>query len=109
IGLSPKQIRMWGDDILGAVRRGADAPLVTREQARRPSDAILRRLEKLKNWRKLLARESGVESDIILPKVYLALLAENPPRSMTELESIFSDSPSRFQQYGSQILKILGG
>lgn len=109
IGLSPKQIRMWGDEILGAVRRGADAPLVTREQARRPSDAILRRLEKLKNWRKLLARETGVESDIILPKVYLALLAENPPRSMTELESIFSDSPARFQQYGKQILKILGG
>jgi ribonuclease D len=109
IGLSSKQIRLWGEEILNAVRRGADAPLVTREQAKRPNDAILRRLEKLKNWRKLSARDTGVESDIILPKAYLSLLAENPPKSMSELESLLSDSPSRFQQYGKQILKLLGG
>lgn len=109
IGLSPKQIRLWGDEILGAVRRGAEAPLVKREQAKRPNDAVLRRLEKLKNWRKLLAKETGVESDIILPKSYLSLLAENPPRSMTELETLLGDTPSRFQNYGKQLLRILGG
>jgi ribonuclease D len=109
IGLSPKQIRLWGDEILGAVRRGAEAPLVKREQAKRPNDAVLRRLEKLKNWRKLLAKETGVESDIILPKSYLSLLAEHPPRTMTELETLLGDSPSRFQNYGKQLLRILGG
>ena len=109
IGMSPKQIRLWGEEILGAVRRGAEAPLVKRQQAKRPSDAILRRLEKLKNWRKLLARETGVESDIILPKSYVALLAENPPKSMGDLETLLGDSPSRFQNYGKQLLKILGG
>lgn len=109
IGLSPKQIRLWGDEILGAVRRGAEAPLVKREQATRPNDAILRRLEKLKNWRKLLAKETGVESDIILPKSYLSLLAEHPPRSLAELETLLGDSPSRFQNYGKQLLRILGG
>ncbi len=109
IGLSPKQIRLWGDEILGAVRRGAEAPLVKREQAARPNDAILRRLEKLKNWRKLLAKETGVESDIILPKSYLSLLAEHPPRSLAELETLLGDSPSRFQNYGKQLLRILGG
>jgi ribonuclease D len=109
IGLSPKQIRLWCDEILGAVRRGAEAPLVKREQAARPNDAILRRLEKLKNWRKLLAKETGVESDIILPKAYLSLLAEHPPRSMAELETLLGDSPSRFQNYGKQLLRILGG
>lgn len=109
LGMSLKQIRLWGTDILAAARRGVDAPLITREQIRRPSDAILRRLEKLKNWRKTLAKEMGVESDIILPKVYLNPLAENPPKNMDELESILIDSPRRFQQYGKQILKILGG
>lgn len=109
IGLSPKQIRLWGEEILNAVRRGADAPLVTREQAKRPSDAILRRLEKLKNWRKLTAKETGVESDIVLPKVYLSLLAENPPKSMSDMEALFGDSPSRFQSYGRQLFRILGG
>lgn len=109
LGMSLKQIRLWGTDILAAARRGVDAPLITREQIRRPSDAILRRLEKLKNWRKTLAKEMGVESDIILPKVYLNPLAENPPKNMDELESILIDSPRRFEQYGKQILKILGG
>jgi ribonuclease D len=109
IGLSPKQIRLWCDEILGAVRRGAEAPLVKREQAARPNDAMLRRLEKLKNWRKQLAKETGVESDIILPKAYLSLLAEHPPRSMAELETLLGDSPSRFQNYGKQLLRILGG
>jgi ribonuclease D len=109
IGLSPKQIRLWGTEILSAVRRGVDAPLVTREQSKRPHDSVLRRLEKLKNWRKLVAKETGVESDIILPKMYLSLLAEKPPTTMEELESLFSDSPTRFQQYGKQILKLIGG
>jgi ribonuclease D len=109
IGLSSKQIHLWGDEILAAVKRGTDAPLVVREQIRRPSDAMLRRMEKLKNWRKNLAKEMGVESDVILPKVYLNSLAENSAKNMDELKSILVDSPWRFQRYGAQILKNLGG
>lgn len=109
IGLSPKQIRLWGGEILAAARRGANAPLITREQVRRPNEAMLRRLEKLKNWRKTLAKELGVESDVVLPKVYLNPLAENPPKNPDQLKLILGDSPWRFQQFGTQILKILGG
>jgi ribonuclease D len=109
IGLSSKQIRLWGNDLLLATRRGVDAPLVTREQIRRPTDAVLRRLERLKNWRKNTAKEMGVESDVVLPKVYLNVLSEKPPRNLEELEEALAESPWRFRHYGSQILKILGG
>jgi ribonuclease D len=109
IGLSPKQIRLWGNGILEATQRGVHAPLVTREQARRPNDAVLKRLEKLKNWRKSTAKNMGVESDIVLPKVYLNLLAEKPARNIQELETSLADSPWRFHHFGTQILKILGG
>lgn len=109
IGLSSKQIHLWGDEILAAVKRGIKAPLVEREQVRRPSDAMLRRMEKLKNWRKTQAKTMGVESDVVLPKVYLNSLAENPPRSLEDLKSTFAESPWRFQQYGAQILRVLGG
>ena len=109
IGLSPKQIRLWGDEILVAVKRGIEAPLVEREQVRRPSDAMLRRMEKLKNWRKTKAKELGVESDVVLPKVYLNSLAENPPKTVDDLKSLLVDSPWRFQQYGAQLLKLVGG
>ena len=109
LGLSPKQIRLWGSEILEAVKRGAVAPLVEREQAKRPNDAMLKRLEKLKNWRKKVAQELSVESDIILPKTYLNRLAENPPKSLRELESIMQESPTRFSKYGEQIYRLVGG
>ena len=109
IGLSPKQIRLWGGDILSALKRGVEAPLVEREQAKRPNDATLRRLEKLKSWRKKVAQEFSVESDIILPKIYLNVLADKPPKSLHELELIMHDSPTRFDRYSAQIYRLLGG
>jgi ribonuclease D len=109
IGLSPKQIRLWGEEIIAAVKRGTEAPLVIREQTRRPSDAMLRRMEKLKNWRKTQAKTLAVESDVVLPKVYLNSLAENPPKNIDDLRSLLVDSPWRFQQYGAQLLRIVGG
>jgi ribonuclease D len=109
VGLSPRQIRLWGDDILMAIRRGLNAPLVNREQAKRPSDAVIKRLERLKVWRKKLAAEIKVDSDIILPKMYLNMLAENPPKNLKELESVMRESPTRFDKYGIQIYSLIGG
>jgi ribonuclease D len=109
LGLSPKQIRLWGDGILEAVKRGTVAPLVEREQTQRPHEAMLRRLQKLKNWRKRVAEELKVESDIVLPKMYLNRLAEQPPKSLRELEAIMRESPTRFKKHGEQIYRLLGG
>lgn len=108
IGLSTKQINLWGRDILAAAKRGAGAPLVKREQAKRPSDALLKRMEKLKVWRKKLAKEMSVESDIILPKMFLNILAENPPKNLQELEVAMSESPTRFGKYGTEIYRLIG-
>jgi ribonuclease D len=85
------------------------APLIEREQVKRPNDATLKRLEKLKNWRKKVAQDLKVESDIVLPKAYLNSLAENPPKALQELESIMRDSPTRFTKYGEQIYRLVGG
>jgi ribonuclease D len=109
IGLTSRQISLWGADMLMAVQRGAEAPLVTREQVKRPNDAMLKRLDKLKKWRKTVAEEVGVESDVILPKMYLNMLAENPPKNISELKTAMTKSPWRFSEYGLQILKLLGG
>ena len=109
IGLSPKQINLWGHEILAATQRGLAAPLVKRELPKHPKDAVLKRLEKLKNWRKNLARESAVESDVILPKMYLSMLSENPPGSLPDLEIAMRKSPTRFQKYGTEIYRLIGG
>ncbi len=108
MGLSEKQINLWGDGVLAAIRRGMEAPLVERKQAEAKNDAVLRRLEKIKLWRKNLGLEMGVESDVILPKPYVSALAENPPMNAAELAQLMKDSPSRVEKYGAQILKLLG-
>jgi ribonuclease D len=109
LGLSPRQIRLWGSEILEAVKRGTVAPLVEREPAKRPHERTLKRLERLKNWRKKVAQELGVESDIVLPKAYLNSLAEEPPKSLQQLESIMHESPTRFKRYGEQLYRLVGG
>jgi ribonuclease D len=109
IGLSQKQIHLWGGQILAAARRGAEMPLVKREKAERPKDAVLKRLDKLKIWRRMVAEEMKVESDIVLPRNFLQMLAEQPPRDMEGLKKDMHDSPYRFELYGSQIFKLLGG
>jgi ribonuclease D len=109
LGLSPKQIHLWGSEILESLKRGTVAPLVEREQSKRPNEATIKRLEKLKNWRKKVAQELSVESDIILPKTYLNVLAENPPKSLKDLQLMMQDSPTRFSTYGEQIYRLMGG
>ena len=107
-GLSEKQIRLWGDMVFGAIRRGLEAPLVEKKKDDHKSDAVLRRLEKLKAWRKKRGLDLKVESDIILPKPYLALLSEHPPKDPAELQSLMKDAPARYETFGVEILKTLG-
>lgn len=109
IGLSQKQIHLWGNQILAATRRGTKIPLVKQDPVERPKDAALKRLDRLKTWRKKVAEEMNVESDIVLPKDFLYLLAERPPRDVESLKSAMRESPFRFEKYGSQIYKLIGG
>ena len=108
-GLSERQIRLWGEPVLSSLRRGLAAPLVSRKPVEVKDDAYLRRMEKLKAWRKKAGLEMKVESDVILPKPYLAPLCENPPKTMDDLKMILKDTPSRYEKYGEQILKLFGG
>lgn len=108
-GLSEKQIRIWGDALLAAVRQGLKAPLVQRRLPEIKDDAFLKRVEKLKAWRKKVGGEMGVESDVVLPKPYLNLLAERQPKTLEELNALMKDTPSRVERFGAQILKLFGG
>lgn len=107
-GLSERQIDRFGRALLEAIQRGQIAPLVKPTETEKPSNAALNRLNKLKNWRKKKAEELGVESDIVLPRVYLMPLAEQNPRTLEALFSVMSDSPWRVEHFGTEILKSLG-
>lgn len=105
--LSSRQIRLWGSEILRAVRRGLGAPPVKRRPATGRDEAFLARLEALKNWRKRVARSMGVESDIVLPRAYVYSLAEKAPCTAQELAALLGESPWRLERFGAQILAVL--
>lgn len=107
-GLSERQIDRFGRALLEAVQRGKTAPLVKPSEIEKPSNAALSRLNKLKNWRKKKAEELGVESDVVLPRVYLMPLAEQNPRTLESLSIVMRDSPWRVAHFGPEILKSLG-
>jgi ribonuclease D len=109
LGLSNRQVMRWGKDILQAVEKGQKAPLVKPQQPERPNDAFLFRLDALKTWRKHAAQKMKVESDVVLPRQLMELIAERAPRSMPELSDLLADSSWRMAHFGPQILKVVKG
>ncbi len=106
-GLSERQLQRFGAALLAAVQRGKHARLVQATEIARPSSTMLNRLHRLKAWRKRRAKDMEVESDVILPRVYVHTIAEQNPRSAEALAHIMADTPWRFAHFGQEILKIL--
>lgn len=106
-GMSSGQLRRHGKGLLMAVARGLQAPPVYPERAPRPSDAYLTRLDMLREWRKETARQWGVESDVILPRDLMFLLAERNPRQPADLAAVLQAIPWRLEHFGDQLLAVL--
>ncbi len=107
LGLTARQIHIYGDEILHAVRRGKQIPLISRPSNLRPNQAFMDRLNILSEWRKTAGLKIGVESDIILPKNWMHLIAERNPKNLNDLAALMPHAPWRLEQYGEEILKIL--
>lgn len=106
LGLTARQIQNWDAPILKAVARGVKSPPVKRFQSPRPDDVYLKRLDKLKDWRKKAAAKMDVESDVVLPRQMLLALAEGGPQ---DLQTVLHASPWRLEKFGDQIRQVLGG
>jgi ribonuclease D len=107
LGLTTRQIHLFGSEILQAVGRGKLKPMVSRPRSLRPNQAFLDRLNVLSEWRKKTGLKAGVESDIILPKSWMHHIAENNPKNIQELSPLMPDSPWRVTQFGEEILAVI--
>ncbi|MBI9043644.1 MAG: ribonuclease D [Anaerolineaceae bacterium] len=106
-GMTPRNIRRHAFAILKAVQIGLRAEPLYRPSSTKPGADFLLRLENLRNWRKVTARQIGVESDIVLPRDILEIIARKNPQNQEELSLIMQDIPWRYKQYSHQIIKIL--
>lgn len=107
LGMTNRQIHLYGDEILQAVGRGKLTSTVSRPHNLRPNQSFLDRLNVLSEWRKKTGLKTGVESDIILPKNWMHQIAEKNPKNLKELAPLMPDSPWRLSQFGEEILKVI--
>lgn len=106
-GMTPRQVRIHGVGVLQAVERGLDAEPPQRPSKPQQGGRFLLRLDTLRDWRKKTARADGVESDVIMPRDILEVIAKKNPRNPKELKKIMCDLPWRFEHFCQDILHVL--
>jgi ATP-dependent DNA helicase RecQ len=65
-------------------------------------------LGKLRDWRGQKARAADVPPFLILPDATLRLLAEQQPQTLEQLPKIKGLGPKKIEQFGQELLAILG-
>ena len=107
-GMSPGQIGRYGRRLLQVIREGRKAnPPRPPKRNERPADEVVARFDRLHLWRKERALRRGVESDVVLSREALWVLAEARPRTWDELALIKEIGPIRRQMYGAELLQLL--
>lgn len=106
-GLSARNRERHAQGLLAAVKRGMTMQPPRRPFNHRRRDAELERLDALRKWRKEVGGKLGVDSDVVLPRDIMELIAHQAPAAPSELHTIMKDVPWRFERYGSQILDVV--
>lgn len=108
-GMSHSQIRRYGRDILRQIESSRNKPYPSRPRNthKRPTDDVLERYDKLREWRKVTAVKRGVPSDVILSRNSLWELARINPTSTEQLATVASLGPWRKQTYGAALIDLL--
>jgi ribonuclease D len=109
VGLTERQLERFGSSLLQAIRDGLQAePIQPRNNhRRRPPESVLRRLDRIRAWRKQTAAGMGVDSDIVLPRAHMVAIAEQGPQTLDALKTLMDDLPWRYRHFGEEILRLL--
>jgi ribonuclease D len=106
-GMSRSQVQRYGSAILRAIQRGKNRRL-QRPSPPAPVDPIVvERYSALRDWRKSRAEKRGVESDVIISKDTLWMLAHKAPAKLEEMGDIEGLGPWRLSTYGEEILEVI--
>lgn len=102
------QLRRYGRAILNVVSQGKQAPIPRQSRRKRPPEAVVSRHEQLMQWRKQRARARGVASDVVMTRDMLWYIATHHPQSIDELAQTPFLGEWRLDEYGAEILALLG-
>lgn len=102
--LHERQAKRYGRGLLSAIKEGKHASPAHPPNNPRPRNAVLERIDALRDWRKHTGRDLGVPSDVVLPRDVLNRIAWANPHNMEDLKTQMWDVPYRFNHFGQQIL-----
>lgn len=106
--LSAGQVRRYGKELMRVIEQWRKMPgKVSRPRSQGPDDAVLRRRERLGEWRKQEGLKQGLPSNVILPRDLLEKIAQADVEDLEALRCLMLESPSRFEMYGEDIFKLL--
>jgi ribonuclease D len=108
-GMTAAQIRRHGPEVLAAVQRGRRRRPPRRPTTPRVPESILLRYDTLRQWRKGVARQRRIESDLVLPRQILWEIARQNPADLEDLRPLMQPLEWRFRTYGPEILRLLQG
>ena len=107
-GLGRTVIDRYGKDLLSINRnsRSSRKKVPMPPIQVHPSNGILSRRERLKNWRRDTGLEMDLPSDVILPRELMDTIAETGPETTEQLRELMKDCPARYRRFGDRILSI---
>lgn len=112
--LTSDQIRAYGQSLLEAIRTGrkTNAPARPRRHAgaqalskaeRRQDDLF----QALRKWRADTSQNRGVDSELVLSKYALQVIAEDAPTTMDALAKRQVLSTWKLQEYGQELIRVV--
>jgi ribonuclease D len=110
--LSPKQLNMYAQELLEAIRRGLalppdELPVYPRHRAPIIHPAVPGRIRALKDWRSRKAKDLEIEPGLLLNKTALTALALSLPRDLKSLGGIEDLKAWQIKTFGPDIIRVL--
>ena len=110
----PARLRGQPEELLDLLRRAAalpesDLPKIPRSPRPVVPEAALRRVERLKAWRKQRAVDLGIDVSVVLPQRLIDRLAEAAPADEAGLGGIEGLRRWRIATFGPELLVALAG
>lgn len=106
-GLKNHHVRRYGEAILEAISRGESGPIPKSSPRTSREEAARARYRALRSWRRDMARQRQVDSDVVVSNSVLWALAEQQPDTMDDLERIEGLGPWKRETYGEDLLRVL--
>lgn len=113
-GLSSQLTKRYGHKVLAAIEEGKrkgqpklPESLAIEEQEGNSSEQQRDLLQQLRKWRQKISLNRGVDSDFVLGKHILQVIAEDAPASLDDLASSNLLSEWKFRHYGRDVVQIV--